>query len=144
MPWKNVIIKHFLNIWMKRFSCLECSKIRGGTHLYSTLKCRHIECPRWEVLPTYRVPRSEVPTCGAPRCWVLPTYRVPRSEVPTCGAPRCGVSMCGWLGFKWLLIEFALNSNDFTFFFVYQLKPNKVNEYSRKDDQIQKLRNLMK
>jgi len=29
MAWKNVKITHFPNIWMKRLSCLQYSKIRG-------------------------------------------------------------------------------------------------------------------
>jgi len=54
MAWKNGIITHFPNIWMKRFSCLEYSKIRGSPNMYSNLKCRRTESAEvWTVADVY-------------------------------------------------------------------------------------------
>ena len=134
MAWKNVIMMHFLNIWMKRLSCLECSKIIGFPYLYSNLKWRLIQFPTWEVLPTCGVPthgrcwvltyrRCGVTTQGGVECWRAGCVECRRAGCVDCrrgGCVECrrvgGVEcrhvgglecqQCVWLHFNWLLIDF--------------------------------------
>jgi len=76
MAWENVIMMHFLNIWMKRLSCLECSKIIGFPHFYSNLKWRLIQCPTWEVLLTSRVQSLNCRCVECQRVWGVECRRI--------------------------------------------------------------------